>query len=108
MNPADGRKVRGVIHWVEATQALPAEFRVYDRLFSVANPAAEDDFLSVINPNSLVVKQGLVEPSLKEAKAELAYQFEREGYYCADNKDHSADKLVFNRTVALRDGFIED
>ena len=104
-NPADGRKVRGVIHWVEATQALPAEFRVYDRLFSVANPAAEDDFLTVVNPQSLVVKQGLVEPSLQQAKAEQAYQFEREGYYCADNRDSTADKLVFNRTVGLRDSW---
>ncbi|MDP5149102.1 glutamine--tRNA ligase [Rheinheimera baltica] len=104
-NPADGRKVRGVIHWVEATQALPAEFRVYDRLFSVANPAAEDDFLTVVNPQSLVVKQGLVEPSLKDAKAEHAYQFEREGYYCADNRDSTSDKLVFNRTAGLRDSW---
>src|SRR5690606_26853721 len=69
-NPADGRKVRGVIHWVEATHAVPAEFRVYDRLFSVANPAAEEDFLTVVNPQSLVIKHGLVEPSLKNAKAE--------------------------------------
>jgi glutaminyl-tRNA synthetase len=104
-NPADGRKVRGVIHWVEATHALAAEFRVYDRLFSVANPAAEEDFLTVINPQSLVVKQGLVEPSLKEAKAEQAYQFEREGYYCADNRDSTAAKLIFNRTVGLRDSW---
>ncbi|MDX3774842.1 glutamine--tRNA ligase [Chromatiaceae bacterium AAb-1] len=104
-NPADGRKVRGVIHWVEATHALPAEFRVYDRLFSVANPAAEEDFLQTINPASLVVKQGFAEPSLKDAVAEKAYQFEREGYYCADNKDFSAAKLVFNRTVGLRDSW---
>ena len=104
-NPADGRKVRGVIHWVEATHAVPAEFRVYDRLFSVANPAAADDFLTVVNPESLVVKQGLVEPSLQQAAAEHAYQFEREGYYCADNRDSTADKLVFNRTVGLRDSW---
>jgi len=104
-NPADGRKVRGVIHWVEATNALPAEFRVYDRLFSVANPAAEEDFLSVINPQSLVITQGLVEPSLQSAKVEQAYQFEREGYYCADNRDSTAEKLVFNRTVGLRDSW---
>jgi len=104
-NPADGRKVRGVIHWVEAKHAVPAEFRVYDRLFSVANPAAEEDFLQVINAQSLVIKQGLVEPSLTTAKAEQAYQFEREGYYCADNKDSSANKLVFNRTVGLRDSW---
>ncbi|KKO49148.1 glutamate--tRNA ligase [Arsukibacterium sp. MJ3] len=101
-NPADGRKVRGVIHWVEATHAMPAEFRVYDRLFSVANPAAEADFLTVINPQSLVIKQGYAEPSLQGAIAQQAYQFEREGYYCAD-RDSAAAKLVFNRTVALRD-----
>ena len=104
-NPADGRKVRGVIHWVEASHAVPAEFRVYDRLFSVANPGAEEDFLTVVNPQSLVVKQGLVEPSLQQAKAEQAYQFEREGYYCADNRDSTAEKLVFNRTVGLRDSW---
>ncbi|MDP4537241.1 glutamine--tRNA ligase [Alkalimonas collagenimarina] len=106
-NPADGRKVRGVIHWVEASQAIPAEFRVYDRLFSVANPAAEDDFLQCIHADSLVIKHGFAEPSLKEAKAESAYQFEREGYYCADNRDTSAERLVFNRTVGLRDSWNE-
>jgi glutaminyl-tRNA synthetase len=104
-NPADGRKVRGVIHWVEAAHAIPAEFRLYDRLFTVANPAAAEDFFSVINPESLVVKQGLVEPSLQQAKPEFAYQFEREGYFCADNVDATADKLVFNRTVGLRDSW---
>ncbi|KKO44251.1 glutamate--tRNA ligase [Arsukibacterium ikkense] len=103
-NPADGRKVRGVIHWVAASNAIPAEFRVYDRLFSVANPAAEEDFLTVINPQSLVVKHGVAEPSLATAVAEQAYQFEREGYYCAD-RDSASDKLVFNRTVGLRDSW---
>ena len=103
-NPADGRKVRGVIHWVEATNALPAEFRVYDRLFSVANPAAEEDFLTVINPESLLIKQGFAEPSLHTALTEQAYQFEREGYYCAD-RDSSASKLIFNCTVGLRDSW---
>ena len=107
-NPADGRKVRGVIHWVEQSQALPAEFRVYDRLFSVANPAAEEDFISTVNPNSLVVKHGFAEPSLQTAVAEKAYQFEREGYYCADNKDSQPTKLVFNRTVGLRDSWGKD
>lgn len=107
-NPADGRKVRGVIHWVEQSQALPAEFRVYDRLFSVPNPAAEDDFISTVNPNSLVVKHGFAEPSLQTAAAEKAYQFEREGYYCADNKDSQPTKLVFNRTVGLRDSWGKD
>ncbi|HFS6075275.1 TPA: glutamine--tRNA ligase, partial [Escherichia coli] len=81
-DPADGRKVKGVIHWVSAAHALPVEIRLYDRLFSVPNPGAADDFLSVINPESLVIKQGFAEPSLKEAVAGKAFQFEREGYFC--------------------------
>lgn len=102
-NPADGRKVKGVIHWVSADKALPAEIRLYDRLFTVPNPGAADDFSATINPESLVVKNGFVEPSLATAEAEVGYQFERTGYFCADNKDSSADALVFNRTVGLRD-----
>ncbi|CAH1592178.1 glutamine--tRNA ligase [Vibrio jasicida] len=102
-NPADGRKVKGVIHWVSADKALPAEIRMYDRLFTVPNPAAADDFAATINPESLVVLNGFVEPSLATAEAETGYQFERMGYFCADSKDSSADKLVFNRTVGLRD-----
>ncbi|WP_369308390.1 glutamine--tRNA ligase [Providencia rettgeri] len=102
-DPADGRKVKGVIHWVSVQHALPAEIRLYDRLFTVPNPGAEEDFLSVINPESLVIRQGFVEPSLKDAVAEKAYQFEREGYFCADNKLSTPEHLVFNRTVGLRD-----
>ncbi|MWQ08655.1 glutamine--tRNA ligase [Glaesserella parasuis] len=102
-NPADGRKVKGVIHWVSAVHNKPAEFRIYDRLFTVANPGAEEDICSVVNPTSLVVKQGFVEPSLVNAKAEQGYQFEREGYYCLDSKDGSADNLVFNLTVSLKE-----
>ncbi|MGF1759424.1 glutamine--tRNA ligase [Photobacterium sagamiensis] len=102
-NPTDGRKVKGVIHWVSADAGVPAEIRLYDRLFTVPNPAAEDDFVSVINPESLTVMKGFVEPSLKTAEAEKAIQFERIGYFCADNKDSSAENLVFNRTVGLRD-----
>ncbi len=101
-DPADGRKVKGVIHWVSIPHAIPAEIRLYDRLFSVPNPGAEEDFLSTINPESLVIRQGFVEASLKDAAIEKAYQFEREGYFCAD-KLSTADKLVFNRTVGLRD-----
>ncbi|MEO3985951.1 glutamine--tRNA ligase [Plesiomonas shigelloides] len=104
-DPADGRKVKGVIHWVSADKGVPAEIRVYDRLFSVANPAAADDFLSTINPESLVIRRGVVEPSLAQAPAEKAYQFEREGYFCVDSKDSSAEHLVFNRTVGLRDTY---
>ncbi|AWQ46822.1 glutamine--tRNA ligase [Serratia marcescens] len=102
-DPADGRKVKGVIHWVSAAHALPAEVRLYDRLFSVPNPGAAEDFLSTINPESLVIKHGFVEPSLAAAQPEKAYQFEREGYFCADNRHSSAEHLVFNRTVGLRD-----
>lgn len=102
-DPADGRKVKGVIHWVSATHSLPAEVRLYDRLFKVPNPGAEDDFEAALNPDSLVIIEGArVEASLKSAKPEQAYQFEREGYFCAD-KLSSPQHLVFNRTVALRD-----
>ncbi|UXI02066.1 glutamine--tRNA ligase [Photobacterium sp. TY1-4] len=102
-NPADGRKVKGVIHWVSAEAGVPAEFRLYDRLFTIPNPGAAEDFLAVINPESLTLKQGFVEPSLVEAEAEKAFQFERTGYFCADSKDSSQEHLVFNRTVGLRD-----
>ncbi|MBG6241159.1 MAG: glutamine--tRNA ligase [Candidatus Symbiopectobacterium sp. Dall1.0] len=105
-DPADGRKVKGVIHWVSAAHALPAEFRLYDRLFSVPNPGAADDFLATINPDSLKVVQGFVEPSLVKAEVEKAYQFEREGYFCADRRYSSETHLVFNRTVGLRDTWV--
>jgi glutaminyl-tRNA synthetase len=100
-NPADGRKVKGVIHFVEASRAVPAEFRLYDRLFSVANPGKADDFESVMNPNSLQVQHGFVEPGLVNSQPEQAYQFEREGYFCRDNQAGLAQ--IYNRTVALRD-----
>ena len=104
-NPADGRKVKGVIHWVSAMHNHPAEFRLYDRLFTVPNPGAEDDIESVLNPHSLVVKHGFVEQSLAAAEAEKGYQFEREGYFCADSKDSRPEHLVFNLTVSLKEGF---
>ena len=104
-NPADGRKVKGVIHWVSAMHNHPAEFRLYDRLFTVPNPGAEDDIESVLNPHSLVVKHGFVEQSLAKAEAEKGYQFEREGYFCADSKDSRPEHLVFNLTVSLKEGF---
>ncbi len=98
--------MKGVIHWVSATHSLPAEVRLYDRLFKVPNPGAEDDFEAALNPESLVIIEGArVEASLKNAKPEQAYQFEREGYFCADNKLSSPEHLVFNRTVALRDSW---
>lgn len=104
-NPEDGRKVKGVIHWVSAKFGLPAEIRLYDRLFNTPNPGAAEDFLTTINPNSLVIKQSVVEPSLSNAKVGKAYQFEREGYFCLDSKYSTEDKLVFNRTVGLRDSW---
>ena len=104
-NPADGRKVKGVIHWVSAVHNHPAEFRLYERLFTVPNPGAAEEIESVLNPTSLVVKHGFVEQSLANAEAEKGYQFEREGYFCADNKDSRPEHLVFNLTVSLKEGF---
>jgi len=104
-NPADGRKVKGVIHWVSATHNHPAEFRLYERLFTVPNPGAEENIESVLNPTSLVVKHGCVEQSLGNTEAEKGYQFEREGYFCADSKDSHPEHLVFNLTVSLKEGF---
>ena len=104
-NPADGRKVKGVIHWVTAVHNHPAEFRLYERLFTVPNPGAAEEIESVLNPTSLVVKHGFVEQSLANAEPEKGYQFEREGYFCADNKDSRAEHLVFNLTVSLKEGF---
>ncbi|MDP5254298.1 MULTISPECIES: glutamine--tRNA ligase [unclassified Vibrio] len=102
-NPSDGRKVKGVIHWVSAQQALPAEIRLYDRLFTVPNPGAAEDFSETINPDSLKVINGFVEPSLKNASKEQGFQFERTGYFCIDSKDSTPENLVINRTVGLRD-----
>jgi glutaminyl-tRNA synthetase len=106
--PAANRKVKGTIHWVSAEHALPAEIRIYDRLFLTENPdEAEEgkDFKSNLNPDSLEVKQGFVEPSLADANPELRYQFERRGYFCVDSRDSKAGALVFNRTVPLRDSW---
>ncbi len=99
-NPADGRKVKGVIHFVEASHALQAEFRIYKPLFTLENPGKNDNFQQLINPKSLTITDGVVEPNMENAKPEVAYQFEREGYFCRDNQ--SGDKLVFNKTVGLR------
>jgi len=99
-NPSDGRKVKGVIHYVETSKAIKAEFRIYDRLFLESNPAKFDNLSSSINPNSLEIKNGYIEPNLSNAKAEKAYQFEREGYFCRDSE---SEGLVFNKTVGLRD-----
>ena len=104
-DPADGRKVKGVIHWVSAAHAVNAEVRLYDRLFQVPNPAAEEVFADALNPNSLQIVQGVVEPSLAQATAEAGFQFERTGYFCVDSEFAKEGKLVFNRTVDLRDSW---
>lgn len=102
-DPADGRKVKGVIHWVDAATAKAAEFRLYDRLFNVPNPAAEENFTDAINPESLEIKRGWAEAGLSEnVPAVGAWQFERTGYFCLDS-DSTPEKPVFNRTVGLRD-----
>ncbi len=100
-NPADGRKVKGVIHFVETSKALKAEFRLYERLFTIENPGKNDHFEQLLNPQSLISTYGVVEPSMANSKPEFAYQFEREGYFCRDNQ--SSDELVFNKTTGLRD-----
>jgi glutaminyl-tRNA synthetase len=97
------RKVKGTIHWVSAAHALEAEVRLYDRLFTVENPGDVADFVTVLNPNSLQTVTGYLEPSLAGAAPGSRYQFERLGYFCVDAKDSSAERLVFNRTVTLRD-----
>ena len=103
----DGRKVKGTIHWVSAAHSIEAEIRIYDRLFSVENPSDQKDgstFESVLNPNSMQIVTGYVEPSLSDAAEGSRYQFERLGYFCVD-PDSSAKRLVFNRTVTLRDSW---
>ena len=104
-NTPDDRKVKSTIHWLDAKTALDAEVRLYDSLFTVPDPDGED-YLKVLNPDSLQVLSGSkVEPFLKEAAPESAYQFMRQGYFCVDNTDSSPEHLVFNRTVSLKDGF---
>jgi glutaminyl-tRNA synthetase len=106
-NP-EGRKAKGVIHWVDESSSLAAEIRLYDRLFTVPQPDSEENFLDVVNLNSLqILKNCRVEASLKEATPENRYQFERTGYFCLDT-DSSSNKLVFNRTVTLRDNGQKD
>ncbi|MEH6485435.1 MULTISPECIES: glutamine--tRNA ligase/YqeY domain fusion protein [Pseudomonas] len=107
-NP-EGRKVKGVVHWVPADASVECEVRLYDRLFRSANPEKAEEgasFLDNINPDSLVVLKGCrAEPSLANASLEDRFQFEREGYFCLDSKDSKPDALVFNRTVTLRDSW---
>jgi len=97
------RKVKGTIHWVSAAHAVKAEVRLYDRLFTTENPGDAEDFEAVLNPSSLQTVAGYVEPSLAGVPPGSRYQFERLGYFCVDARDSSSERLVFNRTVGLRD-----
>lgn len=102
-NAPDGRKVKATIHWVAAAQAVPAEVRVYDQLFSDPSPDAAN-FASQINPKSLEIVSAMLEPALASDNSDAAVQFERQGYFCRD-RDSAPGKLVFNRTVGLRDSY---
>ena len=101
-----GINVKGTIHWVNSATAVPCEVRLYDRLFHVENPAAEDgDFKDHINPHSLeVISNAMAEPSVRMATAEDKFQFMRKGYFCLDT-DSTPDRIVFNRTVQLKDSW---
>ena len=109
-NAPDGRKVQGTIHWVSATESLPCEVRLYDRLFSQADPDAVpegSDFISALNPESLVVMHGRIEPSVANEAVGTRYQFERTGYFMSDESSTAAS-LVFNRIVSLRDSWAKE
>ncbi|MFT4552009.1 MAG: glutaminyl-tRNA synthetase [Chlamydiales bacterium] len=107
-NPSDGRRIKGTIQWVSAVHAIPAEVRLYDRLFTVENPGVgeHEDFLSYLNPHSLeTYPNALIEPSVKGTPKETHFQFERHGFFVTDLKDSSPEKLVFNRIVPLKDSW---
>ena len=103
--PNSDKKVKGTIHWVSASQAIDAEVRLYDRLFTVPEPGASDDFLQHVNPQSLEVVTAKLEPALADAQSGESFQFERLGYFTPDAKDHATGRLVFNRTITLRDAW---
>ena len=102
-NPADGHKVKGIIHWVSAAQAQEVDVRLYDRLFSQENPDKAENYLQALNPDSFQTTTALVEPELLSAEPGTTFQFERVGYFTVDSKDSQPRKPVFNRTVTLRD-----
>lgn len=103
-NP-EGRKVKGVVHWVDQAQGVPAEVRIYERLFNNPNPEAGDDFLQNLQHESVKIMQAVIEPSLAQAQAGERFQFEREGYFVADEADFSQAKPVFNRILDLKDSY---
>ncbi|MGD9747224.1 MAG: glutamine--tRNA ligase, partial [Verrucomicrobiales bacterium] len=106
-NPPDGRKVKATMHWVSARHAVPAEVRLYDRLFKVESPeAGDDDFLSLLNPDSLkILSDCQLEPALARAMPGDRFQFERLGYFSVDPKLSRPGSPVFNRTVSLKDSW---
>ncbi|WP_434353641.1 glutamine--tRNA ligase/YqeY domain fusion protein [Psychrobacter sp. HD31] len=104
-NNPEGRKVKGVIHWVSASQGITATVRLYEQLFNDENPGSADDVHEVLNPNSLTVLEAVVEPSLANVEAGSRFQFERESYFIADSVEHTIEKPVFNQIVSLRDSF---
>ncbi|HEX4084361.1 MAG TPA: glutamine--tRNA ligase/YqeY domain fusion protein [Chthoniobacteraceae bacterium] len=105
--PTANRKVKGTIHWVSAAHAVDAEVRLYDRLFTVPEPDAEGDFKKHINPHSLEIVQAKCEPSLRDAKPEVRYQFERLAYFALE-KESTPEKLIFNRTITLKDAWAKE
>lgn len=107
-NKPEGRKVKGVVHWVSASEGVEVTVRLYDRLFTVENPGSKEyeDYRSNLNPNSLVTLENcVIEPAALSSADESSFQFEREGYFCLDDIDSSASKKIFNRTITLRDSW---
>ena len=105
-NTQDGRKIKSTIHWVDVNTAVDATINLYDNLFSVPDPESEGDFMKVLNPDSLkVLKNCKLENYLKTAELGSSYQFMRTGYFCLDKDSSKSEKLVFNRSVGLKDSF---
>jgi glutaminyl-tRNA synthetase len=102
-----GRKVKGTIHWVSASQAINAEVRLYDRLFNAEEPDSAGDFRATLNPNSLQIVTAKCEPSLKASSPGQTYQFERLGYFTVDS-DSTPDHIIFNRTITLKDAWAKE
>jgi glutaminyl-tRNA synthetase len=107
-NAPDGRKVKATIHWVSAAHAKPAEVRLYNPLFTRPDPTGGENFTADLNPNSLeVLSEARVEPALADARIEQPVQFERQGYFCLD-QDSNSDRVVFSRTIGLRDTWAKE
>jgi glutaminyl-tRNA synthetase len=110
-NPSDGRKVKGIIHWVETKRALKAQVKLYDRLFTVSNPTGdkERDYREFLNPKSIeVIDDAMLEPSLATARPDDRFQFERLGYFCVDQGGPANGPMAFNRIVTLRDSWTKE